>query len=121
MITKHKAIQIIYWTLAAMPLLVASVLVWLLPETIPAHADSNWRITRYGSRFEIFLIPIAIILILAAFRFFFDLLKRGGATAKGSRLFYFFYLLTALCFSVFGIIVEFLPVLMLVKQGIIIP
>ena len=71
-----------------MPLLVALVLVWLLPETIPVHADSSWQITRYGSRFEIFLIPAAVLLILTVFKFFFDLLERGGATSKGSRLFY---------------------------------
>jgi len=68
--TSRKAVQIIYWTFALMPLLVALVLVWLLPEEIPVHADSSWQITRYGSRFEIFLIPAAVLLILTVFKFF---------------------------------------------------
>ncbi|MGI6090875.1 MAG: DUF1648 domain-containing protein [Saccharofermentanales bacterium] len=116
-----KFVKTIYWTLALMPLLVALVLVWLLPETIPVHADSSWQITRYGSRFEIFLIPAAVLLILTVFKFFFDLLERGGATSKGSRLFYSLYLLVGAAFSTLGIIGEFLPVFILAKQGILIP
>jgi len=72
--TSRKAVQIIYWTFALMPLLVALVLVWLLPEEIPVHADSSWQITRYGSRFEIFLIPAAVLLILTVFKFFCNLI-----------------------------------------------
>lgn len=79
-----KAAVWLYRACAALPLILAAVLYFFLPDTIPAHM-THGVVDRYGSRAEVFLVPAAGFLALVAFRAFFGLIKRLSGDAKARR------------------------------------
>lgn len=52
----------ILWFFAFIPLLITIVSMHFLDETIPLHYDGYGTITRFGSKYETFIIPIFIII-----------------------------------------------------------
>lgn len=50
--------KFLIWLLAFMPLIVAFILLPYLPTEIPAHYNSAGEITRWGSKYEVFITPI---------------------------------------------------------------
>ena len=81
---KIKFTDWIYWVLSFLPLVVVCIFFPAFPETIPAHFDSSWQADRWGSRSELFIMPIAIIGIAAFFWFFFKAINKSaeGKNAK---------------------------------------
>lgn len=67
MIMKIKRITLI--TLAVLPLIVATVALFFLPDQIPAHFGANFEVDRYGSKFEILILPAEILLMSLIFLF----------------------------------------------------
>lgn len=56
-----KAKRIIYCLLMFLPLIVTCVALLYLPDQIPAHYDINNQVTRWGSKYEALILPIATI------------------------------------------------------------
>ncbi len=53
----------IMWFLAILPVLVTSIVLPFMPDTIPMHHDLAGNIDRWGSKTESFIFPIAILFI----------------------------------------------------------
>ncbi len=52
-----KAKKIIFYILMFIPLIVVLISLQFLPEQIPAHFGADNQVTRYGSKFEVFILP----------------------------------------------------------------
>lgn len=59
----------IMWIITAVSFLTAAAGVNFLPEQIPAHYDINGVIDRYGSRYEVFIYPVLILIFAAVLTF----------------------------------------------------
>ena len=58
--------------------IISFVALWrFLPQTIPAHWNGNWEIDRYGSRNEIFIHFITIIILLFSAIIAYPILKQN--------------------------------------------
>ena len=55
--------MIAYVILMAVPLLIDVISLFFLPDTIPAHYDISGKVDRYGSRFELLILPVLSIVI----------------------------------------------------------
>lgn len=58
-----KAKKIMYYILMFLPLLIILIALPFLPEQIPAHYSFDNQVTRWGSKYEALLYPIATIFI----------------------------------------------------------
>jgi uncharacterized membrane protein len=76
---KVKAINLIYWILACLPLIVTIVVFPYFPDTIPAHYNASGLVDRYGSKFELFILPAVIIVIAVFFMFFFSYVEKKSS------------------------------------------
>lgn len=71
------------------PLIIAIILFFYLPDIIPTHLSINGTIDRYGNKAEIFIVPFANILIVLMFVGFFKLMieiNDDENTAKTQRV-----------------------------------
>ncbi|HEX2947689.1 MAG TPA: DUF1648 domain-containing protein [Clostridia bacterium] len=57
-----KVINRILYISMAIPLISAIVAMFILPSTIPVHSNASGIIDRYGSKFELFILPAFTIL-----------------------------------------------------------
>ena len=55
--------RIISWGVALLPLVATLVMLPILPDRVPMHFDFSGNITRYGSKYEMFILPALTILI----------------------------------------------------------
>ncbi|MBP3339984.1 MAG: SdpI family protein [Lachnospiraceae bacterium] len=55
----------ILWTVTFIPLMITLFLVRYLPDKIPGHYDAMGNIDRWGSKYEILIMPIVIIFMTA--------------------------------------------------------
>ena len=53
----------LFYTLMFLPLIVSMIAVIFLPDLIPVHYNIKNEIDRWGSKYEILIIPIIIILL----------------------------------------------------------
>lgn len=67
---KHR--RIITWLFACVPLIITFFVLPLLPDEIPAHYGYNGNVTRYGSKYEMLLLPVVTV----AMGFFWLLMER---------------------------------------------
>lgn len=58
-----KTKKIIYFILMYLPLMVTLIALQYLPSNIPAHYGFDGQVTRWGSKYETLLFPIATVLI----------------------------------------------------------
>ena len=58
-----KTKKIIYFILMYLPLVVALIALQYLPSKIPAHYGFDFQVTRWGSKYEVLLYPIATVLM----------------------------------------------------------
>jgi len=68
--SKNK--RIIAWLIAFLPLVITIIVFPMLPDKIPAHYGFDGEITRYGSKYEVFIVPIFTIF----FGFFWLLIEK---------------------------------------------
>ncbi len=64
-----KIKKIMFLFFAVLPLVVSLIALVFLPEKIPAHYGANFTVDRYGSKFEILILPVATLLISLIFLF----------------------------------------------------
>ena len=48
----------LYWVLALLPLAAAVCALFVLPDQIPAHYDLSMNVDRWGSKFEVLILPL---------------------------------------------------------------
>ena len=65
MVMKIKKVLLI--TFAVSPLIVSLITLFFLPEEIPAHYGANFTVDRYGSKYEILIFPIEILIMSLIF------------------------------------------------------
>ena len=51
-----------YYVLTFLPLILSVIALFVLPGEIPAHFNSSGEITRWGSKYEILICPVLILL-----------------------------------------------------------
>lgn len=57
-----KTSDVLFWIVGISPLVLAIVLIFGLPEQIPGHYNLSGKVDRWGSKYEIFFMPIITIL-----------------------------------------------------------
>lgn len=55
--------KVVYFLLAILPLLVSFIIYPTLPDRVPLHYGWNHQVDRWGSRSEIFIFPIVVLLM----------------------------------------------------------
>jgi len=61
--------KILKGIIALLPLAITAAVLPFMPEQVPVHYDINGNVNRYGSRYELLLMPLLIILIVASSAF----------------------------------------------------
>jgi len=56
-----KTKKIVFYILMFLPLAAVLMALQFLPETIPVHYDFNNQVTRWGSKYEMLLLPLATV------------------------------------------------------------
>lgn len=62
-----KIKKVLLITFAVSPLIVSLITLFFLPEEIPAHYGANFTVDRYGSKYEILIFPIEILIMSLIF------------------------------------------------------
>ena len=62
-----KIKKVLLMTFAVSPLIVSLITLFFLPEEIPAHYGANFTVDRYGSKYEILIFPIEILIMSLIF------------------------------------------------------
>lgn len=55
------------WIIAVLGLVLLAAALLYLPETVPVHFDAAWNPDRWGSRWELLLLPAALLLMAGVF------------------------------------------------------
>ena len=61
--------KIIKWILAAITLLSTVLMLFIFPDTIPVHFDINGIADRWGSKYEMLVLPVMAIITMIMFEF----------------------------------------------------
>lgn len=56
-----KSRRFITWILACIPLIIVLLFIPELPDTIPAHYDFKGNVDRFGSKYELLILPVVTI------------------------------------------------------------
>ena len=70
------------WILAVIALVGTAVVLPFLPETVPVHFNAAWEPDRWGSRWELLLLPAILLLAAAAWK---PMLKAFEKKAEGAE------------------------------------
>ena len=65
--TKIK--KIVYGILAVVPLIGTVFSLFFLPDSVPMHFDINHQVDRWGSKYEMLILPIIVLILGAVFIF----------------------------------------------------
>ena len=59
----YKKLSKLYWFLAILPLVITVIIFPYMSNQIPMHYGLDGNINRYGSKYELFIIPLISIII----------------------------------------------------------
>lgn len=62
-----KIKKVLLLSFAVLPLIVSLIALIFLPEQVPAHYGSGFRVDRYGSKFEVLIFPVEIFILSLVF------------------------------------------------------
>ena len=77
--------KILKWIIALLPLAITAAVLPIMPEQVPMHYDINGAVDRMGSRYELFLLPVIIILVVAVSGFTKTHYEKRTDSADGSE------------------------------------
>lgn len=77
--------KILRWIIALLPLAITAAVLPMMPEQVPMHYDINGAVDRMGSRYELFLLPVIIILVVAVSGFTKTHYEKRADSADGSE------------------------------------
>ena len=58
-----KTKSVIYTILTGLPLVATLVSLFFMPETVPVHFDINNQVDRWGSKYELLILPIVVLVM----------------------------------------------------------
>ncbi len=97
-----KKIKILFYLLMFLPIVVSVISIFFLPNTIPAHFNEYNEVTRYGSKYEVLIMPIFTV----AFGYFMLAIGKIAVKAENTnnsnnkKLVYIFSSIALLVFNV---------------------
>lgn len=74
-----------YWILAVLPLIVTAAVYPAFPETIPAHYNLQGVVDRYGSKAELFILPVLVLVMAPLFWWLMNLARKTVGSQKISK------------------------------------
>ena len=80
-----KGKKIVYFILMFLPLVVTLVLLPLFPEQIPAHYGADGQVTRWGSKWELIILPAATLLMAGFFPLVAKLVRAAEPDGKNNE------------------------------------
>ena len=80
-----KGKKIIYFILMILPLVATLVLLPLFPEQIPAHYGADGLVTRWGSKWELIILPAATLLMAGFFPLVAKLVRAAEPDGKNNE------------------------------------
>lgn len=80
-----KGRKIVYFILMFLPLVVTLVLLPLFPEQIPAHYGADGQVTRWGSKWELIILPAATLLMAGFFPLVAKLVRAAEPDGKNNE------------------------------------
>ena len=75
----------IMWFFAILPVLVTSIVLPFMPDTIPMHQDLSGNIDRWGSKTESFILPIVILFITLFWHLLMRAFEKKAAKGKTEK------------------------------------
>lgn len=73
------------WIFATLTLFVTLAVLWELPAVIPAHYDFAGNVTRYGSKYELLILPVVLLLVSFGSRFLLLHFHRKAEQAESDK------------------------------------
>ena len=73
------------WIFATLTLFVTLAVLWELPAVIPAHYDFAGNVTRYGSKYELLILPVVLLLLSFGSRFLLLHFHRKAEQAESDK------------------------------------
>lgn len=80
-----KGKKIVYFILMLLPLVATLVLMPLFPEQIPAHYGADGLVTRWGSKWELIILPAATLLMAGFFPLVAKLVRAAEPDGKNNE------------------------------------
>jgi len=80
-----KGRKIVYFILMFLPLVVTLVLLPFFPEQIPAHYRADHQVTRWGSKWELLILPAATLLMAGFFPLVAKLVRAAEPDGKNNE------------------------------------
>ena len=80
-----KGRKIVYFILMFLPLVATLVLLPLFPEQIPAHYGADGLVTRWGSKWELIILPAATLLMAGFFPLVAKLVRAAEPGGKNNE------------------------------------
>ena len=75
----------IMWFLAILPVIVTSIVLQFMPDTIPMHHDLAGNVDRWGSKTESFIFPVVILVITLFWHLLISVFEKKAAKGKTEK------------------------------------
>ena len=62
-----KVLKRAMWIISFLPFVITALIIPGLPDIVPIHYDSSWRVDGYGSKYVDYLLPAVVIVFTAIF------------------------------------------------------
>jgi Protein of unknown function (DUF1648). len=105
----YKTLSILFWIFTLLPLLIAIILLFFLPETIPIHwTDPSQEPDGYGSKYIILLLPVVFFVIFFVLKQILRLYEEMDWKEKPENVIAFIqFLLLLISFCMFCVNLQF--------------
>ena len=74
------------WIIAVLGLVLTAAVLAFLPETVPVHFDAAWNPDRWGSRWELLLLPAVLLLLAGIFTLVMNVWEKKVEGAENDKV-----------------------------------
>ena len=74
------------WILALVAVIGTAAVLPFLPETVPVHFDAAWNPDRWGSRWELLLLPVILLILAAAWKPLLKVFEKKAEESEDDKL-----------------------------------
>lgn len=104
-----KIKKVMLWIVACLPLLATILMLAYLPDKIPAHYNFAGEVDRYGSKFELLILPILTIVFVATMEIIIGILgKKKSSILQNSTVYFIVEITLAVVFGTLSVIFLYL-------------